>query len=99
MFDPEKIGEALEELKRLNVNLEALHQDAEDLKPMKSDLRLLIAKLGEIQVGAKNVGAAAKELALLNRILLSIKKVSGWSGVVKHILSGLADMATGRRHS
>lgn len=97
MFDPEKIGEALEELKKLNVNLAALHQDAEDLKPLKSDIRILIGKLGEIQAGAKNIGAAAKQLHILNRILLSIKKVQGWSGVVKHILSGLTGLGDPRR--
>lgn len=97
MFDPEKIGEALEELKKLNENLAALHRDAEDLKPLKNDLRLLISKLGEMRAGMKNVGAAAKQLFILNRILLSIKKVEGWSGVVKHVMESLMRMATGRR--
>lgn len=89
MFDPEKIGEALEELKKLNENLAALHRDAEDLKPLKNDVRLLISKLGEMRAGMKNVGAAAKQLFYLNQILLKIRSVSGWSGVLKHLLDSL----------
>lgn len=89
MFDEEKVSQALGELKRLNDNLETLHRDAEDLKPLKSDVRILIGKLDGLREGLVNVGRAAKQIAILNQILLQIKKVSGWSGVFKSILDGL----------
>ena len=89
MLDENTIETGLRELQRLNANLEQLHRDAEDFKPLKSDIRLLLSKVGDLQVMAKNAGAAAKQLAILNQILLQIKKVSGWSGVVKSLLDGL----------
>lgn len=98
MLDEETINGFLEELKRLNANLETLHKDAEDFKPVKADIRLLISKVGDLQALAGRVGQAAQQIAILNKILLSIKKVSGWSGVVKSLLDGLVrGVVTGKR--
>lgn len=98
MIDEEKILEGLAELKRLNENLETLHRDAEDFKPLKSDIRGLTAQLAGLKQGMVNVGRAAREISILNQILLQIKKVSGWSGVFKSMLDGLVrSVGTPRR--
>jgi hypothetical protein len=87
--DEQQILDGLAELKRLNDNLEVLHRDAEDFKPIKSDLRAVLSEMKGMREGLVNVGRAAKQISILNQILLQIKKVSGWSGVFKSILDGL----------
>ena len=83
--------EVLEELKRLNDNLEKLHDDATTFRPVIADIRELRKKVG-------NVGVAARQLATLNQILLQTKKKAGYSGLIQSIISGLLDMERKATH-
>lgn len=92
MIDEEKLLEGLAELKRLNENLSDLHKDAEDFKPLKAEIRNLIARLEAFKGVPKSITAVAKQLWIFNQILLKTKSVAGWSGVIKHLLDSLTSI-------
>lgn len=78
MFPPE----VLEELKKLNANLEGLREDVAVFRPLVVDIRELKAKLG-------NMGKTAKQLQLLNQILLQTKKSAGTIGMIQALINSL----------
>ena len=88
-MEPEQFKKALEEIERLNANLENLHKDAGEMQGMRSDLRALIGTMKDNVERLKALPLVAKHLAIFNQILLQTKKTAGTVGVVQTLIEGV----------
>jgi len=93
MFDQDAMKRLLEELGRLNGNLETMHQDAGELRTLNENIRLLMSRMKDVSEKFRGMGALVKQIALLNQIMLSTRKAAGTSGMIQSIISGIVRMA------
>ncbi|MGI0148182.1 MAG: hypothetical protein ACREDF_01440 [Thermoplasmata archaeon] len=97
MFDPDTVKRALEEIERLNVNLENLHRDAGDVKEIGQDIRTLISVVKDMKDRVKAIPVVARQLAIFNQILLQTKHMAGTSGMIQSIIDGILNVARSKR--
>jgi len=78
-LDPETMFKLLAELAKLNDNLRATRETTMSL----------VSNLKDLKDGTKSMMHVAKQVNILNQILLSVKKTSGAAGVVQHFLDAI----------
>jgi len=86
MFTPEKLEECLAEIRKLNGNLEKGQE-------VKQSLDRLTGELKTFNGNMKTIHGLAKQLAILNQILLKVGRTAGGIGVVKSLVSSFVHMA------
>lgn len=91
--------EVLEEIQRLNTNLENLHRDAQDVKEIGQQIRPMIATLKDLREKFKAFPMLAKQLYILNQIMLQVKKSSGTVSMLQTLLQSIFEMDGSRRRS
>jgi Skp family chaperone for outer membrane proteins len=89
-MDPEQVKKILEEIERLNGNLENLHRDAGEIQGMRSDIRALVGALKDNYEKLKALPAVAKHLSIFNQILLQTRKAAGVTGMFSSMLDALS---------
>jgi hypothetical protein len=81
------VARLLEELRKLNANLETSHRDTLSL----------LSGLKDMKVGVKGIYILSKQINVLNQIMLSVSKRAGTSGMVQNLLEGIVKLASGGR--
>jgi hypothetical protein len=81
------VARLLEELRKLNANLEVSHRDTLSL----------LSGLKDMRVGVKGIYILSKQINVLNQIMLSVSKRAGTSGMVQNLLEGIVKLASGGR--
>lgn len=90
--------EVIEELKRLNDNLETLHGDAAKIDGLGKDIRGLTSLLKSMEGKFKSFPALARQIHILNQIMLQSKRAAGTAGMLQMLFGGLFKAAApGRR--
>lgn len=92
MFPPEII----QELKRLNDNLETLHGDAGKVEELSREVRNLSRLLDGMKGKFKAFPALARQINILNQIMLQSKKAAGTAGMLQTLFTSLLE-ATNRQ--
>lgn len=92
MFDPETVQRALKELERLNSNLETLHADAKMVESVREDLRKMTSTLREAGDKFKSFPIVAKQLAIMNQILLQVRKSEGAVAMVSKLFEAITGL-------
>jgi len=86
-MDQDTIREFVDELHRLNRNLEMANQNSlrtsGELKALNEQMRVL--------------GVVAKRLGIFNQIMLQVRKSAGNAGMIHTIMEGFVKMAQGAR--
>ena len=96
MFGSEEIRKALEavdELKKLNANLEQLHVDIGRVSEMHADVRVLVSNIRNLGDKFKMLPALCKHLSILNQIFMQVSKKAGTIGTVQAVIDGFAMFA------
>lgn len=86
-MEPEQLSRLLEELRKLNSNLEASHRDTLSL----------LSDLKDVKGGVKALYILSKQINVLNQIMLSVSKRAGTSGMIQNLLAGIIKIASGGR--
>ena len=84
MAGPEEFGKLIEELQRLNRNLEEGRRDTQ----------VLLSRLKDVKGGVKAVYALAKQINIFNQIMLQVSKRAGHSAMFKGLLDSLMQYAS-----
>lgn len=86
-MEGDEVGKLLDELRKLNANLEASHHDTLSL----------LSNLKDVKGGVKALYILSKQINVLNQIMLSVSKRAGTSGMIQNLLSGIIKIASGGR--
>ncbi len=81
--------EAIKELQRLNDNLEKLHDDTAKIDGLGKDIRGLTSLLKSMEGKFKAFPALARQIHILNQIMLQSKKAAGTAGMLQMLFGGL----------
>lgn len=81
MVDGETLADFTEQLRRLNHNMEAAHNDS---LRMSGEIRTLNEQM-------RMLGLVAKRLGVFNGIMLQVRKAQGASGMIAHLLRTFAE--------
>lgn len=86
-MESDELSRLLDELRKLNANLEASHRDTLSLM---SDLK-------NVKGGVKALYVLSRQINVLNQIMLSVSKRAGTSGMIQNLLAGIIKIASGGR--
>jgi len=96
MFGSDEIKkalEAVEELKKLNRNLEIMHEDTAKISAIHQDLRSLASGIRDLGEKLKTVPVIAKHLSVFNQIMLQVSQKAGTVGVIHSVIDGFTEFA------
>lgn len=78
-MNPEDLGKAFEELQDLNKNIRELKQDA----------KRLTSRLRDLNTNFKHILPLAKEIRVLNQIMIQVSKTAGTTGMIQHLIESV----------
>jgi hypothetical protein len=92
VFDPETIQKALAQVERLNENLETLHKDAKMIEEARADLRRMTSTLRDAGDKFRAFPVVARQLAIMNQILLQVRKSEGAVAMVSKLFEAITGL-------
>ncbi len=93
MFDHPNFVAALEELKRLNTNLEAMRTEISKIDELNGNLRTMMSRLRDVSDRFKGLGQLVLQMKIFNQLLTQTKRMAGTSGMIQSIISGILKLA------